>query len=147
MMNPRFFPPLALVLAYVLPTLIAVYGWHEDPLDALLLAGFTKSCGVITIHGLLGSVSHTFGKQTYNKRISATDLPFMSIIAAGEGYHNFHHTFPYDYSVSEFGQTFNLGKLFIDLMALCGQTYDMRRASQAYIDKAKQKAAQEVYEV
>lgn len=126
-----------------MPTAVAVYGWNEDPLDALMLAGFTKTFLVITFHGLLGSVSHTWGKRPYSKKISATDIGIMSLITSGEGYHNFHHQFPYDYTLSEFGTTFNPGKLFVDFLALIGQAYDLRRAKQTYIDEAKQKAAQE----
>ncbi|XP_074604321.1 stearoyl-CoA desaturase 5-like [Brevipalpus obovatus] len=134
-----FFAPLALILGYIIPTLIPHYCWGENWLDAFLIAGCVKSFGVITVHGLLGSVSHMYGTRRYNKDISARDIGLMSIIAAGEGYHNFHHTFPYDYSVSEFGQTFNISKLFIDFMALFGQAYNRRRAAPDYIKKVVDK--------
>ncbi|XP_015787573.1 stearoyl-CoA desaturase 5 [Tetranychus urticae] len=134
-----FFPPLALLLGYVLPTIIPYYLWGDSLLHAFLIAGCVKSCSVITVHGLLGSVSHMYGKRRYNKKITARDIGLMSVIAAGEGYHNFHHTFPYDYTVSEFGQTFNISKLFIDFFALFGQAYNLRKASPEFIEKAKNK--------
>lgn len=95
---------------------------------------------VITFHGLLGSVSHSFGERPYDKRSSAKDNWWISLLTAGEGYHNYHHLFPYDYAISEFGHIFNFSKLFIDILALFGQTYDMRRAGTEYVEKAKNKA-------
>lgn len=54
-----------------------------------------------------------------------------SFLTAGEGWHNYHHTFPYDYRASEFGcsQQWNLSKLFIDFFAWIGWVYDLRTAS------------------
>lgn len=130
----------------MIPTFIPYYFWGENLLDAFLICGCTKSAAVIAVHGLLGSVSHMYGQRRYNKSISARDIGLMSVIAAGEGYHNFHHTFPYDYSVSEFGQTFNISKLFIDFFALFGQAYDLRRASPEYIKKVKERNLDVVHE-
>lgn len=52
---------------------------------------------------------------------------------AGEGFHNYHHTFPYDYSTSEFGWRFNLTTAFIDLMCLLGLASDRKRVSKEVI--------------
>lgn len=50
--------------------------------------------------------------------------------AVGEGFHNYHHTFPYDYAASEYGSGyFNPSKAFIDFMALIGQAYDLRKVN------------------
>ena len=47
----------------------------------------------------------------------------------GEGFDNYHHTFPYDYSTSEWGGSYNLTTVFIEAMAAIGQAYDLRRAT------------------
>lgn len=78
-----------------------------------------------------------WGHRPYSKKVTARDNVIMSILASGEGYHNFHHVFPYDYALSEFGSRYNLGKLFIDLMARLGQAYDLRRASEEYVRKVQ----------
>ena len=44
------------------------------------------------------------------------------------GWHNYHHTFPWDYATSEFGYKLNLSKVFIDAMAWLGQAYDLKQA-------------------
>lgn len=131
----RFYVPLVIIFAFVIPTLIPHYCWGENLIDSFLAAGCGKSCLVITIHGLLGSVSHMWGNRPYSKKVSARDNIIMSLLASGEGYHNYHHVFPYDYALSEFGAKYNLGKLFIDLMAFTGQAYDLRKASKEYVQK------------
>ncbi len=51
--------------------------------------------------------------------------------AIGEGWHNFHHSFPYDYAAGEWGidsGVWNPTKLFLDLMAALGLVTDRKRA-------------------
>lgn len=45
-----------------------------------------------------------------------------------EGYHNYHHTFPWDYSTSEFGWKFNFNftTLLIDMFAFMGLVYERK---------------------
>lgn len=52
---------------------------------------------------------------------------------SGEGFHNYHHTFPYDYSTSEFGWRFNLTTAFIDLMCFLGLASDRKKVSKEVI--------------
>lgn len=48
----------------------------------------------------------------------------------GEGFHNYHHTFPFDYATSEFGGgKLNLTTCFIDLMCSVGLATDCKRVS------------------
>lgn len=59
----------------------------------------------------------------------------------GAAYHNFHHTFPYDYTASEFGPStnFNLNTVLIDFCAKIGLAYDLKRASPQTIAHWKHK--------
>ena len=43
-----------------------------------------------------------------------------------EGWHNYHHTFPWDYKTGEFGWRINLTTMFIDLMATLGQVTERK---------------------
>ena len=51
----------------------------------------------------------------------------------GEGFHNYHHTFPYDYSTSEWGLRLNVTTRFINAMAKLGFAYDLRTASPSVV--------------
>ena len=80
----------------------------------------------------INSTAHMFGDRPYNRSIEPRENIFVSCGAgfSGEGYHNYHHTYPHDYAVSELGSRINLCKLFIDFTALIGQAYDLRRVDQ-----------------
>lgn len=55
----------------------------------------------------------------------------------GEGFHNYHHTFPFDYSASEFGLNFNPTTWFIDFMCWLGLATDRKRATKQMIEARK----------
>ena len=38
-----------------------------------------------------------WGRQPYSDKFSARDNTFLALITYGEGYHNYHHTFAWDY--------------------------------------------------
>lgn len=51
------------------------------------------------------------------------------MMAGGEGWHNYHHTFPWDYRTAELGMPFNLTTHIIDLLAKFGQVYGRKTVS------------------
>lgn len=53
----------------------------------------------------------------------------ISFIAVGEGWHNYHHAFPWDYRASELGSPLNLTGFFIDILANIGLIYDRKEAT------------------
>lgn len=57
----------------------------------------------------------------------------VSILAFGEGWHNYHHTFPWDYKAAEHGYKINAATVFLDLFALLGWAYDRKQASPTLI--------------
>ena len=57
----------------------------------------------------------------------------------GEGFHNYHHTFPFDYATSEFGNRLNLTTVFIDLMCSLGLASDCKKVSQETIRARRQR--------
>ncbi|RWS06055.1 stearoyl-CoA desaturase 5-like protein, partial [Leptotrombidium deliense] len=76
--------------------------------------------------------------RPYNEKISPRENDQVAFITAGaEGYHNFHHTFPWDYSPSELGSRLNVMKNFIDLMAKLNLAYDLKRATPEIIEKTR----------
>lgn len=64
-----------------------------------------------------------------------------TLITQGEGFHNYHHTFPSDYRTSEWGPYYanSLTTAFIDLMAKIGWAYDLKKASPELIKQTMQK--------
>lgn len=57
-------------------------------------------------------------------------------MALGEGWHNYHHTFPWDYKTAEMGKySTNLSTAFIDFFAKIGWAYDLKSVSEDMIKK------------
>lgn len=57
--------------------------------------------------------------------------------------HNFHHAFPYDYSIDEHSSPLNIGKRVIELCSKLGLAYRLRRASPELIHKTKMRILME----
>ena len=58
----------------------------------------------------------------------------VSLGAIGEGWHNWHHKYPFDYAASEYGVSsqFNPSKLFIDMCACVGLVWGRKRGTAAW---------------
>ena len=46
---------------------------------------------------LVNSAAHMFGMKPYDTGIGPVENRAVSLLALGEGFHNYHHTFPFDY--------------------------------------------------
>lgn len=54
---------------------------------------------------------------------------FVAFFAVGEGWHNYHHAFPWDYRASELGTPVNMTGYLIDKLASWGYVYDRKSAT------------------
>lgn len=57
----------------------------------------------------------------------------VSAVAMGEGWHNYHHTFPWDYKAAELGMSLNVTASLINGFAKIGWAYDLKEASPALV--------------
>jgi stearoyl-CoA desaturase (delta-9 desaturase) len=104
-----------------MPTLIPKLFWDEKLVNGLFIAVALR--WVISVHctGLVNSAAHMFGYKPYDKDIAPRENKLISWMTIGEGFHNYHHTFPQDYATSEYGfHVLNFTKMFIDTMAFIG---------------------------
>lgn len=67
--------------------------------------------------------------------MSPTDNLLVTLIVIGEGYHNYHHVFPWDYRAGETTRWFNFTATLIELFAKIGWAYDLKTVSQSVIDR------------
>lgn len=51
---------------------------------------------------------------------------FVSYVSMGEGWHNYHHAFPWDYRAAELGFRYSPTTFIIDVLAKLGFAYDLR---------------------
>lgn len=68
--------------------------------------------------------------------INPAENLLVSLFTTGEGAHNYHHTFPWDYKAAELPYlNFNSSTLFINVMAKMGWAYDLREPSPELVEK------------
>ena len=108
-------------------------------MTAFMMAGLARYCVSLHITWLVNSAAHLWGYKPYDECIGARQNKYVSFGSMGEGWHNYHHTFPWDYATSEYGYRLNLSKVFIDGMAFLGQAYDLKQASQETILARRQR--------
>lgn len=64
------------------------------------------------------------------------DNVFLAHFGLGEGWHNYHHTFPWDYKTGEFGNVNgNFTAAFINFFAKFGWAYDLKTVPKSMIEK------------
>lgn len=96
-----------------------------------------------TLHDifLINSFAHKYGTKPYDTSISPTENRLLSIMTQGEGWHNYHHSFPWDYKAAELGNwRYNISTGFIDLFAKIGWAYDLKTVSKENIQKRMAKS-------
>ncbi|KAJ1448399.1 fatty acid desaturase-domain-containing protein [Pelagophyceae sp. CCMP2097] len=124
-------PWFAFTMCFVFPAVVAKAGWGEDFWNAVWVAGALRYIYVLHSTWLVNSAAHFFGDHPYDDESWPSENPYVSFFAVGEGWHNWHHKYPFDYAASEFGITsqFNPTKLFIDAFAYYGLVSERKRAT------------------
>src|SRR3984893_1368835 len=94
----RYIHWIAISVAFVFPTILGfIWGGWVSALGAFLIAGVTRIVVLQHCTFCINSLCHYMGKRPYSSKCSARDSWLMAIVTLGEGYHNFHHEFQYDY--------------------------------------------------
>lgn len=64
-------------------------------------------------------------------------------MAFGEGWHNYHHVFPWDYKAAELGDyRLNFSTGFIDFCAWLGLAYNLKTANVTLVSKRSQRTGE-----
>ncbi len=131
----RHYLSLVLLTNIGLPVLLGYL--HGDIIASLLLGGVLRL--VLSQHAtwLINSIAHIWGRQPYSDTSSARDNSLLAFITFGEGYHNYHHTFQWDYRNGVRWWQFDPTKWVIRLCSLVGLTRDLKRCTLAQIEKAR----------
>lgn len=69
------------------------------------------------------------------RRIFPAENIAVSFVTIGEGYHNYHHTFPWDYRTSELGKRMNLTTFLLNIFKQLGWAYDLKTPSLELVKK------------
>ena len=131
----KFYWTLALGLCFILPLLIGFI--FNRPIGGLLWGGIIR---VVLVHHFtffINSFCHYIGKRSYDLNTTARDSWFMAFLTFGEGYHNYHHKFQWDYRNGIKWYNFDPSKWIIKFLSYFKLTYNLRQVSSPEIFKAQ----------
>lgn len=135
MFQDKYYIPLVLLTNIGFTALI---GWATgDIWGVMLLAGLVRMFINHHVTFFINSLAHMFGKQPYTDENTARDNFWLALVTWGEGYHNFHHIFQYDYRNGVKWWQFDPTKWLILGLSKVGLTYNLKRIPEFTIRKAE----------
>uniref|UniRef100_A0A8B9CDW5 Stearoyl-CoA desaturase 5 n=1 Tax=Anser brachyrhynchus TaxID=132585 RepID=A0A8B9CDW5_9AVES len=135
----KYYKSSVVLMCFVIPTFVPWYLWGESLWNAYFLASILRYTISLNVTWLVNSAAHMYGNRPYDKYINPRQNTFVTLGAIGEGFHNYHHTFPFDYSASELGLKFNPTTWFIDFMFWLGLVTDRKQAPKEMIQARKER--------
>jgi len=143
----KYYLTLMPIICFVLPTTIPMICWNESFVNAFTI-NLLRYTWTLNATWLVNSAAHMFGHKPYDKYINPSENRTVAVLAMGEGWHNYHHTFPWDYKTAELGKySFNFTLAFIDLMAKIGQAYDLKTVTPDVIEKRVKRTGDGTHEL
>lgn len=134
MWQHRHYFKLALLTNLGIPFLCGL--WFDQMLASFLLVGFFRLVLSHHLTFLINSLAHIWGRQPYSDQNTAKDNAIVAFLTFGEGYHNFHHHFQYDYRNAIKWWQFDPTKWLIKLLSYVGWTSQLKKVSEEKIVKA-----------
>lgn len=122
----RFFVPIAIFMGILLP--IGIASLWGDPLGGLILAVALRIVALYQVTFCVNSVCHLWGERTYADKQTARDNWFTAYFTFGEGFHNFHHQFMFDYRNGVRFYHFDSTKWLIRICSFLGLAKNLKRA-------------------
>ncbi|MGK0339243.1 MAG: stearoyl-CoA desaturase (delta-9 desaturase) [Candidatus Azotimanducaceae bacterium] len=115
---------------------LAVGAMIGDAIGGLLLMGVLRL--VICHHTtfFINSLAHFWGRQPYSDSNSAKDNALIALLTYGEGYHNYHHTFQWDYRNGIHWYHFDPSKWLIATLAKLKLASNLKVAAPELIEKS-----------
>jgi stearoyl-CoA desaturase (Delta-9 desaturase) len=130
----RFYALVAVSTGLFLPAVIAAQ-WG-DFWGGLLVAGFLRVAVMLQATFCINSLAHLVGRPRYDSGASARDSMLTALVTFGEGYHSFHHRFPFDYRNGVRWWQWDPGKWLIWSLGRTGLASRLRTASRPSIARA-----------
>ncbi|XP_075222416.1 acyl-CoA Delta-9 desaturase-like [Lycorma delicatula] len=132
----KYFTILKILFCFIIPVAVPCIFWKEKLSCSIITMGFVRYMLGLNFTWLVNSAAHIWGNKPYDKKINPSENKSVAILSLGEGWHNYHHVFPWDYKAAELGDyTFNITTAFIDFFAKIGWAYDLKTPSPELIKK------------
>lgn len=135
MFQHKYYVPMVIVVhsAILLPI-----GWAVGDMGGvLLLGGLMRLILSHHVTFFINSLCHMWGKRPYTDENTARDNFWLAIATWGEGYHNYHHIFQYDYRNGVKWWQYDPTKWLIWSFSKLGLAKNLRRIPSFNIKKAE----------
>lgn len=91
----KYYMILMPLFCFILPTLVPMYCWGETLKNAWFVATMFRYTFILNVTWLVNSAAHKWGGKPYDRYISPAENRGVAFFALGEGWHNYHHVFPW----------------------------------------------------
>lgn len=106
-------------------------GWAVGDLwGVLLLGGLLRLVVSHQLTFFINSLCHMWGSRPYTDENSARDNPVLAVVTWGEGFHNYHHLFQYDYRNGIRWWHIDVTKWMIYSLSCVGLAKNLKRCSE-----------------
>ena len=121
MFQKRHYLTIMPFITFILPALPPYFLWNYSLFTSLITCSLMRYTISLHFTWFVNSWAHMWGTRPYDKNITAVNSFAVGVMANGEGWHNYHHVFPWDYKAAELGSYgTNYTKAFIDLFMKIG---------------------------
>lgn len=139
--NRKLYVVWYMLLRIIWPLVIPYY-FMNIPGHIMIMGNYAMYVANLHSTWFVNSAAHIFGDRPYNDKIQPRENWAVALFGYNEGFHNYHHQFPWDWRIAEHGITFfDPGKWFIALMYRIGWATNLKQASPKLIQITKQRVS------
>ena len=122
----KYYALLMPIITFIIPIFISKYVFKDSWKSSI---GGTALRIIIVWHStyFINSLAHVIGNRS-NNTLTAANNHLCAFLALGEGYHNYHHTYPKDYYASKNIKCINLTGWILYVMAKLNLIHNTKRA-------------------
>ncbi|XP_026732720.1 acyl-CoA Delta(11) desaturase-like [Trichoplusia ni] len=131
--HTKYFMLFKVACCWVIPSIIPALFWNESWETSIMSQAVLRYLLSLNFTWSVNSFAHLWGNKPYDKYIMPVENWLVSLVAIGEGWHNYHHTFPWDYKAAELGIPMNLTTSLLNYFASIGWAYDLKTASPSLV--------------
>ncbi len=136
----KYYLALVLITNFGFPLLTGII--TGSIIGSFLLIGFVRLVVSHHVTFFINSLAHLWGTQPYSNKNTARDNPLVALLTYGEGYHNFHHAFEFDYRNAIKWWQFDPTKWLIKSLSYVGLAKNLKKCPEVRI--ARSIAAQQL---
>ncbi|XP_066600399.1 (11Z)-hexadec-11-enoyl-CoA conjugase-like [Prorops nasuta] len=129
MFQYKYFLILYFFIGFLLPVSVPIIFFNESFYCSFFVAWNFMYVTTLHFTWTINSWAHKFGTKHYDKRIKPTDTWVTWCLTAGEGWHNYHHSFPWDCRSSELGTNGGLSTMILEFFEKVGLASNLKTAS------------------